>query len=62
MVLDPQVSPEEIKSRQVELGLKVGLLLLLLFPNGGATDIVTLFRAAVGTAVAWYISCCAVPS
>ena len=26
MVLDPQVSPEEIKSREVELGLKVGLL------------------------------------
>ena len=26
-VLDPQVSPEEIKSREVELGLKVGLLL-----------------------------------
>ena len=23
---DPQVSPEEIKSREVELGLKVGLL------------------------------------
>ena len=24
-MLDPQVSPEEIKSREVELGLKVGL-------------------------------------
>ena len=54
VVLDPQVSPEETKSREVELGLKVGLLLLQLFPNGGATDIVfvTLFRIAVGTAIA----------
>ena len=54
VVLDPQVSPEEIESREVELGLKVGLLLLQLLPNGGATDIVfvTLFRIAVGTAVA----------
>ena len=40
VVLDPQVSPEEVKSREVELGLRVGLLLLQLFPNGGATDIV----------------------
>ena len=39
MVLDPQVSPEKIKSREVELGLKAGLLLLQLFPNGGAADI-----------------------
>ena len=39
MVLDPQVSPEEIKRREVELGLKVGLLLLQLFPVGAA-DIV----------------------
>ena len=37
-MLDPQVIPEEIKSRWVELGLRVGLLLLQLFPNGGATD------------------------
>ena len=52
--LDRQVSPEEIRSREVELRLKVGLLLLQLFPNGGATDIVfeTLFRIAVGTATA----------
>ena len=44
-MLDPQVSPEEIKSREVELGLKVGLFLLQLFPNGGTMDIVfvTLF-------------------
>ena len=28
VVLDPQVSPEEIKSREAELGLRVGLLLL----------------------------------
>ena len=40
VVLDPQVRPEEIKGREVELGLRVGLLLLQLFPNGGATDIV----------------------
>ena len=53
-MLDPQVSPEEIKSREVELGLTVGLLLLQLFPSGGATDIVfvILFRIAVGTATA----------
>ena len=33
VVLDPQVSPEEIKGREVEPGLKVGLLLLQLFPQ-----------------------------
>ena len=59
MVLDPQVSPEEIKSREVERGLKVGLLLHQLFPNSGAADTVTLFRTAVGTVTAWYTSCCA---
>ena len=36
------VSPEEIKSREVELGLRVGLLLLQFFPNGGATDSLSL--------------------
>ena len=53
-MLDPQVSQKEIKSRVVELGLNVGLLLLQFFPNGGDTDIVfvTLFRIAVGTATA----------
>ena len=42
---------------------RVGLLLLQLFPNGGATDIVfvTLFCTAVGTAVAWCGGCCTVP-
>ena len=47
-----EASPQEIKSREVELGLRVGLLLLQLFPNGGATDIVfvTLFCIAAGTA------------
>ena len=40
VVLDPQVSPEEIKSREVQLGLRVRPLSLQLFPNGGATDIV----------------------
>ena len=39
VVLGPEVSPEKIKSREVELGLKAGLLLLQLFPNGGAADI-----------------------
>ena len=77
VVLDPQVSPDEIKSREVELGLRVGLLLLQLFPTGGATDIVfvtlfciavgtaitfvTLFRIAVGTAMAWCCGRCAMP-
>ena len=63
VVLDLEASPEEIKSREVELGLRVGLLSLQLFPNGGATDIifVTLFCIAVGTAIAWYGSCCAMP-
>ena len=37
------------------LGLRVGLVLLQLFPNGGATDIVfvTVFCIAFGTAIAW---------
>ena len=41
---------------------RVGLLLQL-FPNGGATDIVfvTLFCIAVGTAVAWCCGRCAMP-
>ena len=59
-----EVSPEEIKSREVELGLRAGLLLLQLFPNGGATpDIVfvTLFCIAVGTAITWCGGRCAVP-
>ena len=63
VVLDPQVSPEEIKNREVELGLRVGLLSLQLFPSGGATDIVfvTLFCIAVGTATAWCGGRCAKP-
>ena len=63
MVLDPQVSPEEIKSREVERGLKVGLLLHQLFLNSGATVIVfvTLFCTAVGTAIAWCCGRCAMP-
>ena len=54
VVLVSQGSPEEIKSREVELGLKAGLLLPQSFLNSGATDIVflTLFRTAVGTATA----------
>ena len=35
VVLDPQVRPEEIKGWEVELGWRVGLLPLHLFPNGG---------------------------
>ena len=46
VVLNPQVSPEKIKSREVELGLRVGLLLLQLFPNGGATDIVFVLHSS----------------
>ena len=36
VVLDPQVSPEEIKNRGVKQGLKVGLLLHQLLLNSGA--------------------------
>ena len=58
-----EVSPEEIKSREVVLGWRVGLLLLQLFPSGGATDIVfvTPFCIAVGTANAWFDGRCAMP-
>ena len=59
-----EASPEEIKSREVVLGHRerVGLLLLQLFPSGGATDIVivTLFCIAVGTAIPWCCGRCAV--
>ena len=62
-MLDSQVSPEEIKSREVELGLRAGLILLQLFLNSGATDIVfvTLFCIAAGTAIAWCCGRCAMP-
>ena len=45
-MLDPQESPEEIKSREVELGW---MFLLQLFLNSSATDIVlvTLLHTAV---------------
>ena len=54
VVLDSQVSLEEIKSREVELGLKAGLLLHRLLFNSGATDVVfvTLLRTAAETAIA----------
>ena len=55
VVLDLQESPEEIKSREVELGSKSWTCLLLqLFLNSSATDIVlvTLLRTAVETATA----------
>ena len=51
-----EASPEEFKSREVVLCYRerVGLLLLQLFPNSGATDIVlvTLPSTTVGTATA----------
>ena len=54
--LDPQGSPEEIKSSEVELGSqKVRLLLLQLFLSSSATDIivlVTLLRTPAETATA----------
>ena len=58
-----EVSAEEIKSREVVLGLRDGLLLLQLFPNSRATDIVfvTLFCVAVGAAIAWCGGYCAMP-
>ena len=51
VVLDPQVSPEEIKSWEVELGLKAGFLLPQSFLNSGTTDIifVTVFRTHTHT-------------
>ena len=57
--LDTFGGPGEIKRREVELGLRAGLLLLQLFPNGGTTDIVfvTLFSIAAETVIAWYCSC-----
>ena len=63
LVSHEEVIPEKIKTREVVLGLRVGLLLLQLFPNSGATDIVfvTLFCIAVGTAIAWCGGRCAMP-
>ena len=55
VVLDPQESPGENKSREVELGSESWTCLLLqLFLNSSATDIVlvTLLRTAVETAIA----------
>ena len=58
VVLDPQESPGEIKSREVELGSESWIYLLLqLFPNSSATDIVFVLRTAVETAIAEYTSC-----
>ena len=58
MVLDPQDSPGEIKSREVELGSESRIYLLLqLFLNSSATDIVFVLRTAVETAIAEYTSC-----
>ena len=60
-----EVSPEEIKSREVVLGLRDRRFLLQLFPNGGTTDIVfvTLFCIALGTAaIMWCGGHCATPN
>ena len=35
-----ETSPEEIKTMEVALGWRAGLLLLQLFPNGGDTGII----------------------
>ena len=51
-----ETSPEEIKTMEVVLGWRVGLLLLHLYPNGGATHIVS-----VGTETAWCGGRCAMP-
>ena len=54
-----EAGPEEIKSREVVLGYKVGFLL---FPIGRATDMsLWLFCIAVGTAIAWCCGRCAMP-
>ena len=50
-----EVIPDEIKNREVVLGLRVGLILLQLFPNGGATDIVfvTVLHSRWDSVVRW---------
>ena len=52
-----EASPEEIKSREVVLGYRerVGLLLHQLFPNGGATDIVFVTRSVLQSS--WNSNC-----
>ena len=55
---------EEIKSREVVLGYRTRVeLLLQLFPNSRVTDIVivNLFCIAFGTAVAWCCGRCTMP-
>ena len=55
-MLDPQESPEEIKSREVELGSESWTCLLLqLFLNSCAADIVlvTLLHRAVEQQLRW---------
>ena len=55
VVLDPQVSPEEIMSWEAELGCENWTSFSFCFKlllNSGATDIVTLPSTAVETAVA----------
>ena len=62
MELDPQVSPEKIMSREVELGCeKLDFFRFRLFLNSSATDIVlvTLPSTAVETAIAQCTSRCA---
>ena len=60
VVLDPQVSPEEIKSREVELGCESWSFLLQLIVSQRRSYGHCL-RDSVGTAIAWYTSCGAMP-
>ena len=53
-----EASQEDVKSREVVLGWRAGLLLLQLFPN---IVFVTLFCIAVGTAIAWCGGRCVIP-
>ena len=66
VVLYPQVSPEEIRSREVELGCERLTLIFLfvcfkLLLNSGVTEIVlvTLPSTEVEIAIEQYTSCCA---
>ena len=53
-MLDPQVIPEEIKSREIELGSKVGTSFASVVSQRRSYIVfVTLFCIAVWTAIAW---------
>ena len=61
VVLDPQVSPEEIKSMEVNLGWNLDFFCISrCYPTAELRTLsLWLFRTAVGTVIAWYTSCCA---